>query len=98
MIYKMVDTDYINGYFREDLTFYLETNAGKEIVAEVVTVANLCNREDLDELHERFGNTYDDIFDDHSGGSVSDLIVVILEDLHYEAKKVSIKYDDTINW
>lgn len=98
MIYKMIDSDYENGYYNEDLSFYLETNASSEMVKEIVDVANWCNREDLDELHERYGNTYDDIFDQYSGECVSILIVEILKELNYEAKKISIQYDDVIEW
>lgn len=83
--------------WNDDVSFYLETNAPKEVVEELVCVAELLNNGTLEEIQEEYDNKYNEDWDTYGdlGISVYEIIFDLLEDRGYIANR---KVFETIEW
>lgn len=83
--------------WNDDASFYLETDAPKEVVEELVWVAEKLNNGTLEEIQEEFENKYNEDWDNYgdSGISVYEIIFSLLEDKGYIANH---KVFETIEW
>ena len=83
--------------WNDDVSFYLETNASKEVVEELVWVAEKINNGTLEEIQEVYGNKYNEDWDDYSmlGTSIYEMIFDLLEDRGYIANR---KIFEIIEW
>lgn len=80
-----------------DASFYLETDASKEVVAELVWVAEKFNNGTLEEIQEKYGNKYNEDWDNYMplGISVYEYLIDLLEDRNYIAHEKSF---EVIGW
>ena len=83
--------------WNDDASFYLETDATREIVEELVWVAEKLNNGTLEEIQEVYDNKYNEDWDNYGdlGISVYEIIFDLLEDRGYIADK---KVFETIKW
>ncbi len=70
-----------------DASFYLETNASKEVVEELVWVAEKFNNGTLEEIQEKYGNKYNKDWNNYMplGISVYEYLIDLLHDRNYIA-------------
>lgn len=83
--------------WNDDVSFYLETDAPKDVVEELVWVAEKLNNGSLEEIQEEYGNKYDEDWNIYGdlGISIYEIIFALLEDKGYVANK---KEFETIEW
>ena len=80
-----------------DASFYLETDASKEIVEELVWVAEKFNNGTLEEIQEKYDNKYNEDWDEYEplGLSVQEYLMDLLHDRNYVAYEKDL---ETIEW
>lgn len=83
--------------WNDDASFYLETDASKEVVEELVWVAEKFNNGTLEEIQEKYGNKYNEDWDNYMplGVSVYEYLFSLLEDRNYIAHE---KAFEVIEW
>ena len=81
----------------DDCSFYLETDAPKEVVEELVWVSEKFNNGCLEDIQERYGNKYNEDWENYTplGISVYEYLFDLLRDRNYVAYE---KYFETIEW
>lgn len=74
--------------WNDDASFYLETDASKEVVEELVWVAEQINNGTLEEVQEEYGNKYDEDYEKYDLGiSVYEILFGLLDDRGYVARE-----------
>ncbi|MDV3426393.1 MAG: hypothetical protein LIR50_04265 [Bacillota bacterium] len=80
-----------------DSSFYLETNASKKVVKELVWVSEQFNNGTLEEIQEKYGNKYNEDWDKYYplGVSICEYLMSLFKDKGYTAHE---KNFETIEW
>ena len=51
---KFIDTDFLSGYFDEDLTFFAKTNCPKDKLETIIDVSHVIHGDDIEALNEEY--------------------------------------------